>query len=350
MDEILSETNVVKKQIYQEAAARSSDIKSPVIIEKDFWVCWALEQIFKIPEINSHITFKGGTSLSKCYNIINRFSEDCDLTLSKEFIGITEDAGALSQKGSNQRKKSLENLTTVTIDKINNVIKPLLTTTFEKILSNYEDNTWRIETDSEEKQNLLFYYPSVFAPEGKEYVQRIVKLEFGARGDSKPNEVKTICPYLYDILSLADTNPSISVNTLTATRTFWEKATLLHEQFHRDPNKPLKNRMFRHYYDIVMLHKYKISDEALKDLELLDIVIMNKKVYFQSTRANYETARVGTIRIAPNTETIGEIKKDYLKMTEMFFGEPPDFNEIIQKLKEIENTINSHGIQSEVNL
>lgn len=340
MEEILNEKEVLKRQIFQEAAARSQDIKSPIIIEKDFWVCWTLEQIFKIPELNSHVTFKGGTSLSKCYNIIKRFSEDCDLTLSKEFLGVTEDTAVLSQKGSKQRTKSLKNLINLATDKVNNFIKPLLVDNFKQSLLNYDTSAWRIETDIE-KQNLLFHYPSTFITKSNEYVQRVVKLEFGARGDNKPNEVKTICPYVYDILPLADNNPCITVATLTATRTFWEKATLLHEQYHQDPNKPLRNRMFRHYYDIVMLHKNAITDEALKNLDLLELVILNKTTYFSSSRANYETARVGSIHLTPPKDSLEELRKDCLKMNEMFFGEPPDFNDVLQQVEEIEKIINS---------
>jgi hypothetical protein len=227
-----------KAQLYQEAAARSHEIKSPIIIEKDAWVCWALDQLFKIPELNSQLTFKGGTSLSKCYNIINRFSEDCDLTISKDFLGIEENAITLSQKSSNQRKKSIEKLRDITTDKVNNYIKPLLINSFKQELSNfYDDKQWRLERDADAPQNLLFHYPFVSKNINNGYIQRIVKLEFGARGDNKPNEAKAISPYLYNILPQLFEIPSIMVQALTAERTFWEKVTLLHEEFHRKLEK-----------------------------------------------------------------------------------------------------------------
>src|ERR1700719_3624950 len=91
MDQILSMPKDEQARYYREAAARSKTIKSPNIMEKDFWVYWTLQKIFSIPEISQHITFKGGTSLSKCYDIINRFSEDLDLTINKEFLNINED-------------------------------------------------------------------------------------------------------------------------------------------------------------------------------------------------------------------------------------------------------------------
>ncbi len=84
MKELLQANKNERAQYFREAAARSGNIKNPIIIEKDFWVCWTLHRIFSNHDLSPHITFKGGTSLSKCYNIIERFSEDIDLTISKE--------------------------------------------------------------------------------------------------------------------------------------------------------------------------------------------------------------------------------------------------------------------------
>lgn len=148
MHQILELSKVERAQFFQEAAARSNDIKSPIIIEKDFWVCWCLKQIFSIPEISPYITFKGGTSLSKCYNIINRFSEDCDITLDKRFLGINEDAEIISKKSRNQRDKSINELVNAAKNKVFLFIKPLLTSKFQAELSNYFfDIQWRIEID-----------------------------------------------------------------------------------------------------------------------------------------------------------------------------------------------------------
>lgn len=172
MDEILSKPKEERAQIFQEAAARSKEIKSSIIFEKDFWVCWTLDQLFSIPEIGPYITFKGGTSLSKCYNIINRFSEDCDITLNKEFIGIAENAATISKKGRKQRDKSIKALTEAAEKKVTLCIKPLLIKNFKINLSNYfSDSEWRIETDPEDKQSLLFHYPSSLSRQEKEYIQ-----------------------------------------------------------------------------------------------------------------------------------------------------------------------------------
>lgn len=344
MDQILNLSRDEQAQIFEEAAARSNEIKSPIIIEKDFWVCWALEQIFNIPEINSHITFKGGTSLSKCYNIINRFSEDCDLTLNKEFLGITEDAEGISKKGRKQQDKSIKSLVDAAKNMVTNYIKPLLIKKFQVELSAYfNENEWRIETDPKDDQNLIFHYPSTLR-NANGYIQSAVKLEFGARGDNNPNEAKNIAPYIYNILTEIFTKaPAIPVHTLTAKRTFWEKATLLHAEHHRKTDKPLQNRIFRHYYDITMLDLHGITSQALADLQWLNIVLMNKKIYFSSPSASYETAKIGAMRLMPNDAFIEGLRQDCEKMSEMFFGKAPNFDDIMAQVEMIEKTINSNN-------
>ncbi len=345
MEQILDISKEDQARHYQEAAARSNIIKSPNIMEKDYWVCWALKQIFSMPEISPHITFKGGTSLSRCYNIINRFSEDCNLTINKEFLGITEDTKTMAIKTRNQRDKSLNILQNTAKNKINNYLKPLLENKFKLELANYlNDDEWRIELDPTDNdgQTLLFYYPSTLGTNENHYIQSIIKLEFGARGDTIPNELKTISPYIYDALpNVFNSKPIISVHTLTAKRTFWEKATLLHAEHHRKTDKPPKSRMFRHYYDIAMLDIHGITKQAISDPQLLSAVVMNKKNYFASSSANYETAAIGTLRLMPNKLFNETLKQDCEEMSDMFFQRAPDFHEIMTKVENIEKTINS---------
>lgn len=344
MDQLLKMHRNDQEKIFKEAAARSADIKFPTIIEKDFWVCWTLEQLFAIPEIRPHITFKGGTSLSKCYNIINRFSEDCDLTLSKHFLDIAVDpvvALAMSSKKKGMLKDKISNAVTL---KATNFILPLLRETISKKLTGYfNESEWSLEVDTEDNQNLLFYYPTRFERSTAEhYIKSAVKLEFGARGDTNPNQQKEITPYIYNILNdVFEKSPAITVQTLTAERTFWEKITILHAEHHRpDINQP-KDRIFRHYYDIVMLDQRGITKQALKDISLLETVTANKKTYFYVAWANYETAKIGSLRLLPNHIHMEHIKQDCTRMTEMYFGKAPDFDEIMLKLQSIERTINN---------
>jgi len=343
MEELLKMTGEERSQIFQEASARSNIIKSSTIFEKDFWVCWILEKIFTIPDIRSYITFKGGTSLSKCFNIISRFSEDCDLTLDKEFLEIKEDTETILKMRSKQQIKFLNNLIKKSKDKINNTIKPLLIAKCREELSlYYNSNEWKIEADPEENQSLLFYYPSNITDTKDEYIQSTIKLEFGARGDTTPNEEKSISPYLHSALpELFDHTPEINVKTLTAERTFWEKATLLHAEHHRKyDNPPKQARIFRHYYDMMMLERANITESALKDASLLEKVVKNKTVFFRSAWANYETAKIGSLCLSPADFFKNVLKQDCKKMAEMFFGEAPDFSKVMDNIKKIQEKIN----------
>lgn len=342
MQDLLELPSNERRQLFEEAAYRSQNIKNPIIIEKDFWVCWTLNQIFLNQALSPHIIFKGGTSLSKCYNIIERFSEDIDLTLSKEYIGINEDNDPANVASRKQQDKLLDDLGNKVKNKIALEVKPLLIEEFRKSLSNYfQESEWSLEPDEKDDQSLIFYYPSTIERRPKEYIQSSIKLEFGARGDICPSEPKIISPYYQELLpELSDQSTKIKVQALLSTRTYWEKITLLHAEYHRSPNKNLPLRLFRHYYDITMLDKHKITDNALKDITLLDDVIKNKMTYFPAKWANYETAIIGNIRLYPNELFIEHLKQDHKKMIEMFFGDPPGFEETLVNIKDIEKRIN----------
>lgn len=343
MKELLTISRNERAQLFQAATERSPNIHNPIIIEKDFWVCWTLNQIFSNPILSPHIIFKGGTSLSKCYNFINRFSEDIDLTLAKPYIGITRDNDPISATTSSQRGKRLVQLSDAVKIKIADVIKPLLTEEFKKHLSIYvRDTEWQLKIDNKDEQSLIFHYPSCLEKASDGYIDISIKLEFGARGENCPCESKTISTYVQQLLpELYESEPVIKVTSLTAKRTFWEKVTLLHAEYHRDPQKPLPGRIFRHYYDIVMLDQNNLTQDALRDTVLLNDVVKNKAIYFPSKWANYDAAKIGTMRLYPNEVFIESLKQDSQKMTEMFFGDAPDFDKTLSEIKRIEDIINN---------
>lgn len=342
MEELLTATQNERARLFEEAYERSARTKSAIIIEKDFWVCWTLNRIFSNPDLAQHIIFKGGTSLSKCYGIIDRFSEDIDLTLSKTYIDIAGANDPITASTSSQRGKRLTELTDAVTTKISTVVKPILIDDFKENLSPYfSDGEWQITTDASDAQTLLFHYPSSFDKNPDGYIQRVVKLELGARGDNSPCDTKRIIPYAQDYLPELFTNtPEIKVTALTAKRTFWEKITLLHAEHHRDTRKHLPSRLFRHYYDIVMLDHNNITQEVLQDTTLLSDVVKNKMIYFPSKWANYDTANIGSLRLYPNEIFLESLRKDSQQMGEMFFGDRPNFDYIMFEIKRIEAVIN----------
>lgn len=343
MKELLELSKEERTQYFTQAIARSEKIKNPIVIEKDFWVCWTLDKIFK-SELAPHVIFKGGTSLSKCYGMIDRFSEDIDLTLSKEYIGITDDVDPAGATGRSQRDKRSDQFNKLYEDKINNVIQPLLFKTFKQELSvNFNEDEWSLEPEKDEQGNLYlkFIYPSALERVTEGYIQSNIKLEFGARGDINPCERKIITPYVKNILTdVFDSPMTTSVNSLIVKRTYWEKATLLHAEHNRDPSKKIKPRLFRHYYDIVMLDQNGLTKDATEDTSLLADVVKNKSIYFEDKKAKYEEAIIGSLKLYPNEAFIEQLKQDHKDMAVMFFGDAPDFDEIMQKTKEIEGKIN----------
>jgi predicted nucleotidyltransferase component of viral defense system len=331
-----------RQQAFEEATARSATIKNPIIIEKDFWVCWTLNQIFTNPELSTQVIFKGGTSLSKCYNMIERFSEDIDLTLCKKYIGIDEGNDPAKEATRKQRDKRLDELSVKVKEKIAREVKGLLRAEFKaSLLGYFKDSEWQLDIDKHDDQSLIFHYPSCFSKKTDEYVQSAVKLEFGARGDINPFEQRTVSTYCQQLIpELFGDAPGIIVPTLLAKRTYWEKVTLLHAEYHRSIENAMPRRLFRHYYDIVMLDRNNITQDALQDIKLLEDVVRNKSIYFPTKRANYEEAVIGTLRLYPNEAFIGQLKQDHSKMVDMFFGEIPDFDEVMKDIKQIENLIN----------
>jgi hypothetical protein len=132
-----------------------------------------------------------------------------------------------------------------------------------------------------------------------------------------------------------------TVRTLNAERTFWEKATLLHAEYHRSPSSPMKERLSRHYYDVHCLAQGEIGRSALQQMDLLQAVVKHKMLFFTSAWAHYQTAIAGTLRLFPPGHRYEELQRDYSAMGEMFFGEPPPFEKILETLGSLEESINT---------
>jgi len=164
-------------------------------VEKDFWVCWTLRELFTLPGMGAHLTFKGGTSLSKAWKLIERFSEDIDLIVDKELLGFGSDAAPDRAPSNKQRKARIETLMDACRTWVKGTLQPALAARIAEALGPYG---WKLEVDPDaaDSQCLLLHYPSVFRPEAAGYVPPQVKIELGARSDDWPHEEKTITPYV----------------------------------------------------------------------------------------------------------------------------------------------------------
>lgn len=328
--------SIEERYIYIQEAANRSGL-TPIIIEKDFWVCWTLDVISKIDELSPYLTFKGGTSLSKCYGAIQRFSEDIDLTISRNAPIINEVPSPFENGiSNNETKRRIEALSDAAKSYVHTIILPSLSNAIANELG--ESETWQIVLDDDDKdgQTILFKYPSL--NNATQYIKPQIKLELGARGDIEPNEVREIKPYISDIIQELGMVSDIKFPTLSAQRTFWEKATILHA-LHHSPNE-LRDRMSRHYYDVYMLAKSGIANTAISQPELLEAVVKSKSLMFKDNKASYETAIPGSLKLAPKDSDLNKLKSDYAAMNEMFMEAAPSIEDIIFELLSLELNIN----------
>jgi hypothetical protein len=306
---------------------------APVSIEKDFWVCWTLRKLFGLPQWGGFLTFKGGTSLSKGWRLISRFSEDIDVVIDREHLGFGGDT--LSSK----RQKKL-------VKECSRCIQEELRPGLEKHLRDVlpAGLIWELvpadEAEDPDQQTLLFQYPSVFIG-GMGYVRPVVKIEMGARSETEPVETPLIQPYLAEAFPDLLRDSVFSLRTVAPRRTFWEKAMLLHEETFRPADRPRKARLSRHYYDLWCLIKAGIAAQAMTDPDLFGRVARHRQVFFRQSWVNYDTLHKGTLRLLPAPEQSTEWRRDYEVMREeMFFDEPPAFDEVLAAVGQFEEEFN----------
>jgi Nucleotidyl transferase AbiEii toxin, Type IV TA system len=352
MDEFARKPNDERLAFINEAANRRG--LAPIIIEKDFWVCWTLKRLSANPDLVKHLTFKGGTSLSKAYGIIERFSEDIDLTISRDAPLICDVSSPMDGDISgNERQRRIAALKTAAQNYVQTIILPALERAIADNLGTRDGWELVLDPDDPDKQTILFGYPKLLNygqgfgsgrfgvgayGEGEYgYIRPRIKLEFGARGETDPHAVKTITPYLADEFPNELVDAAFTFPTLAAERTFWEKITILHALHH---GSKLRDGMSRHYYDSHMLFEKGVADTALADTALLAQVVRNKSLMFQDSKASYDTAVTGTLRLVPPNDIRAQLKGDYAAMSEMFMGKAPDFETLMRSIAALEDAIN----------
>ena len=312
----------------------------PATIEKDFWVCWTLKKLFGLPRWGSQLIFKGGTALSKGWALIERFSEDVDIVINRDALGFSGDQAPDHAPSNKQRRIRLKALKEASQQCVNDTLLPLLRQAVSQEMP--EELSWRLDPDLDDpdEQTLILSYPTVFSGE-MSYLRQVVKIEMGARSDTEPTQEIDIQPYLADAFPDLLTEVCFSVRAVSLERTFWEKAMLLHEETFRPPDKTRQARMARHYYDLYCLIKRDVGQKASRDLELFDRIAAHRQVYFRQNWVDYETLRPGSLRLIPPEEQLPDWKSDYNAMKdEMFFGDPPVFDAIIQIVREFQDTFN----------
>lgn len=302
--------------------------KAARILEKDFWVCWCLHRLFTATDLPA-LVFKGGTSLSKVYGAIDRFSEDVDITVCGSNLGF-DDKIDLSNTARDRNLKELDGR--------------LLELAQGKIRSILEHPAVDIVVDND--ATIWVHYSSAAPDPGNEYFWDSVKIELGARNPITPSESHLITVDMAAALPQLNF-PEVTVDVLAPERTFWEKATILHAEFYRDSDKPTAERIARHYYDLSQLADHPIGKKALQEMTMLERVASDKARLFRCKWARYDLAKPGTLRLVPPDARSAALEEDLSKMIEsgMFAETQPTWSTILERLAKLEANINSTEAQ-----
>ncbi len=306
----------------------------PMVIEKDFWVCFMLDHLFHDCKYRKAFVFKGGTSLSKSYHVIERFSEDIDLILDWREI-IQDNANPWDDRSKTKQDQFNKQINAQSADFYANTLVPTLNQELQEKLG---EGTW-CAVDSDDEMVINFHYPQIFTEYN--YLRDKVRLEIGPLAEWMPSHITTVTPFAAekypDLFTQRDTN----ILTIDVERTFWEKITILHKIANFPEDKPLPARYARHLYDVYSMGNSPVKDKAFERKELLEKDIIFKQKFYYAKSAHYETATLATIELIPREDTMPAIRKDYEAMRNMIYGNIPDLDTIIEYLKELEKEIHA---------
>ena len=311
-----------------------------VVLEKDFWVSWLLGLLFTQPALAPHLVFKGGTSLSKVFGVIDRFSEDIDLCLVPGFVGA--DAEGFDALGSRvKRDAAVMQMQTLCSAKAQSVLMPALEAAISHALGVSPTGAWlHFEMDAEAKSPIVYFrYPSTQRG-GFDYLTREVKLELGTLTDQQPTGRYPVKPLVADAFPQLFEGWSCWVTALELERSFWEKATILHAEFHRPAHLPTPSRYARHYFDMVKLLAHPKAAQFLADKGQCNRVVDWKSRVFARGWARYDLARHGSFSLLPPPERQGALAQDYATMRPMFMTAPPPFADLMRQLAQAEQALN----------
>lgn len=304
----------------------------PFAVEKDWWVVQTLSVIFEM-DVAKHLIFKGGTSLSKAWKLIERFSEDIDLAIDRSFFGFGED---LNKRQRTDLRKAASNYTSE--DFFNELQLQFAKKGFDRLKFHLVE-----AVDSDQDPRVIeVYYPNLILSPG--YLEPKIQIEIGCRSLMEPLSVQSFGSLIDEYYSDRDfVQLPIKVPTVNPERTFLEKLFLLHEEFQRPQEKVRVDRLSRHLYDIVKLARTDFASKAITDKHLYETIVEHRQAYTRLGGVDYNLHQPQTINPIPTPKFLDAWKDDYKTMVEQMIYEenPPSFDEIISELIKLKNTINA---------
>ena len=322
------------------AMLQQTEAKHPgvnqIAIEKDWWVTVTLKALFQA-DCRDSLLFKGGTSLSKGFNIIERFSEDIDLAISHSFFGI-------EKTGKSQREKLRKMARTYIHETLSAQLDARLK---EMGVSGYsienvsqvqdKDGEWRPIDSDKDPTVILLHYPSILE-DTINYIPPRVKIEVSCLSMDEPSELRPIRSLIGDSFDGDDTDAESLVRTVVPTRTFLEKLFLLAEEFQKV--KPRSVRMSRHLYDLEKLMDTKYGKEALSNHKLYDDIVAHRKTYYALKYVNYDLHSPLTINFTIPESSMEAWHDDYADMRRFFiYGDSLEFGALVQRMRELQERV-----------
>lgn len=311
-------------------------------VEKDFWVCWTLDVLYhRLAPDGPRLLFKGGTSLSKAYGLIQRFSEDIDVTVYRDDLGEGASVEELEALSGKKRRAKLDAIR----DACHAYVTGPLRDELEEHLGDATAGAGRVTVDETDPdgQTLLVAYPAVGADDAAAYVRPVVRIESGAKSALDPNRPATLRPYVADDLPEQDlTVPDVA--TIQPERTFWDKVVIAHglrRWFERrGALRQEGQRISRHYYDLHCLLQSEAGTSALADPALGADCVRHARMFFDRPDFDLASARTGSFALSPVDGMADALERDYRAMLGMVFGAPPEFAHILESIDRIEAAAN----------
>lgn len=358
--EILRSSGDERRAIFESAAARLGTQAQNV--EKDLYVCWVLDFLFNRRQGDPvGLYFKGGTSLSKTYGLISRFSEDIDIGIYKADLHAPMEADIAALPSVNKQQRALsQQVDEAARQYISGPLRELLI----KEIAGVEERAgqpghFSLEFGFDNYRNreahdiLVVGYKSDFDTAGA-YVQAAVRIEGGARPDPEPAEPRDILPYIASEMPKELDLTVRGVMTVRPERTFWEKVLILHAMTEMTekrseeaiPERPIPdlNRYSRHYYDVHQIWKhanYGVATASMRDLA--EACRQHKELMFRAPDHRYDRAIPGSYQLVPTTAMRTKLAADYERMSAMIFGTPPNFDEVMASISELQHYLNNNS-------
>lgn len=322
-------------------AAASSSGRLPHLLEKDIWVVWSLRHLFDGPHA-AHLVFKGGTSLSKAYGVIRRFSEDVDLTYDIRAIAgdLVGDVDVPLPASRSQEKRWSREIRVRLIDWIADEIVP-------RLKQDIEQQSLPASVRVEDDKVFIDYVPLTT---GTGYVGPAVMLEFGARSTGDPSEPRLIqCDAAAYLPMLVF--PTAMPQVMRAERTFWEKATAIHV-FCAQGTFRGGERFARHWHDVARLDTAGFVDAAIADKALGKAVADHKSIFFAEKSPHgelidYHAAVSGSLQLVPDDDALATLASDYQHMVDdgLFLDDAEPFDTLLQRCRIIQEKANTKPSQ-----